>query len=148
MHSRILNIVIMIGFVAIGGDVNMEFAQNTWPSAITESNSVILIGRIRRVDGPHPAGNQQRGTAAIQVLQGITPSPWLGPTEITVAFAQFTSWQSRMREGNGGWNGVDVKPGVTLLMGLRGGSVDGNGSPASLEAVSQIASPSDSLVTA
>jgi hypothetical protein len=127
----------------------MDFAQNTWPSVITESADPILIGKILRVTGPQPAGSgQQQGTAVVQVMKEITHSRWHGPPEITVAFVQLASWQSRLREGDDGWNGVNIKPGVTLLMGLPSAPALGNGSPVSLEAVSQIESPGDSLVSA
>jgi len=127
----------------------MDFAENSWPSVITESGTVILVGQIRRVEGPQPVGvNQQTGTATVRVVQELTPRRWQGPPEIAVGFTQLTSWQSRLREGNGGWNGVDVQPGVMLVMALASGHDDGKTAPVSLQAVSQVSSVEDPQVAA
>lgn len=120
-------------------NVTMDFAENSWPSVITEGGSVILVGQIRKVEGPHLAGvNQQTGTVMVHVIRALSPQPWQGPPELSVGFTQLASEKSRFREGNGGWNGVDVKPGALLLMGLASGKI--GAAPASLEAVSQISS--------
>ena len=124
----------------------MDFAETNWPTVITQTGAVILAGQIREVEGPQPTGvNQQTGTDAVRVLRELTPGRWKGPPEIAVKFTQLASSRSRLREGNGGWNGVDVRPGAMLLMGMAAQS-GGPAGPAPLEAVSQIASLEDPLV--
>ncbi len=128
----------------------MDFAENSWPIVITESNAVILVGQIGQVEGPRPTGtNQQTGTLAIRVLRELTPSRWTGLHDIAVGFLQLASWRSRLRVGNGGWNGVDVKPGAILLMAIAPGQANhAPSAPLALEAVSQISSLEDAQVAA
>ncbi len=141
----ILVFLFMTGQKAVVRNANMNFAETSWPDVITDSRAVIFVGQIRLVEGLQPVNlNQQTGTLAVAVLRELTPGRWTGPSEITVGFTQLANERSRLRVGNGGWNGVDVKPGAMLLMGITISPGDhAPPAPLSLEAVSQVSSLED-----
>ena len=144
-----ISVFMLMAAQTAGREVNMDFAENSWPRVVTDGGVVVLVGQTRQVEGPRPMGlNQQQGTAVVTVIRELTPGLWHGGPELSVRFTQLASWKSRLREGNGGWNGVDVRGGVMLLMALARGQNGDNSAPVPLEAVSQISSPDDSQVAA
>lgn len=149
MCPAVLVFALMAGQQA-GRNAYMSFAESSWSAVITESSAVILMGQVRELQGLRPSGsNQQTGLLAVRVLRELTPNRGFAHSDLAVSFAQLSNPRSRLREGNSGWNGVDVRPGTMLLMGIAGGKENSNPSaPLSLEAVSQLSSPEDSLIVA
>ena len=120
----------------------MNFADSSWSMVITDPKSVIAVGRISAVEKLGPANsNQMTGQATIHIEQELTPHRWLGSRDVRVVYSQWMGEALRLREGNAGWNGVDVRPGTILLIGMKArGSPNG---PLGLETVRQITSIND-----
>lgn len=122
------------------GRTNMEFADKSFIEVLSHEKAALIAGEVRRVTVGERIDEVVTGEVFLHVERELTRGFWNGGPDTEVRYAQYANLRMRVKGGTGGWNDIELHPGVLLVL-----AIEGDRAPFAAVAVKQVASLDDPL---
>ncbi len=98
----------------------MRFAESSFLQVIGRQKTPFIAGRLLSATAKDGTPEVVSGEVQLGGVHEISHGLWKGGTQTRAEYTQYRSQARRVQSGGQGWNGVELRPGIYLVMAVRG----------------------------